>query len=353
MFTDRFSGCLLAGAVGDALGYTIEFMSESAIFRRFGEEGIRDLELRNGVARISDDTQMTLFTADGLLRALAHGEGGRVETLRNWMAESYRDWLITQEDAPGTARAARGSHLLGVAELFATRAPGNTCLWAIGSGAHGTVERPINDSCGCGGVMRAAPAGLYGAAQGLSDETIARIGAECAAITHGHPLGYLPAAHLAVLTAMLARGAEDPAEAAEASLAVVQKTFEGTPGLDDYALLIRQAIALGTGSGDMLEDIHRLGEGWTGHDAMAIALCCALRYPRDIGKAIRAAVNHKGDSDSTGAIAGNILGAHLGKAAIPAGYLQDLELRDLLEQTAADLLPGASRDPEWQRRYDR
>ena len=63
MFTDRFSGCLLAGAVGDALGYTIEFMSESAIFRRFGEEGIRDLELRNGVARISDDTQMTLFTA--------------------------------------------------------------------------------------------------------------------------------------------------------------------------------------------------------------------------------------------------------------------------------------------------
>ena len=60
---DKFRGCLLAGAAGDALGYEVEFMPEEEIFRRFGEAGITEYRLRGGVAEISDDTQMTLFTA--------------------------------------------------------------------------------------------------------------------------------------------------------------------------------------------------------------------------------------------------------------------------------------------------
>lgn len=56
---DKYIGCLIGGAVGDALGYEIEFLSENDIFSRFGKKGITEYVLKNGVAEISDDTQMT------------------------------------------------------------------------------------------------------------------------------------------------------------------------------------------------------------------------------------------------------------------------------------------------------
>ena len=59
-----------------------------------------------------------------------------------------------------------------------------------------------------------------------------------------------------------------------------------------------------------------LGGGWVGEEALAIAIYCCLKYPDDIRKMLIAAVNHSGDSDSTGAVAGNILGAYLGMDAI-------------------------------------
>ena len=55
---------------------------------------------------------------------------------------------------------ATSSCLLDIKEIFAQRAPGNTCISALESGAMGTIEKHINDSKGCGGVMRAAPVGM-------------------------------------------------------------------------------------------------------------------------------------------------------------------------------------------------
>ena len=64
---DRYRGCLLGGAAGDALGYPVEFLSLTDIQEQYGPAGITSYTLQNGVAQISDDTQMTLFTANGLL----------------------------------------------------------------------------------------------------------------------------------------------------------------------------------------------------------------------------------------------------------------------------------------------
>ena len=71
MLQDRFRGCLIGGGVGDALGYPVEFMRLSAIKSTYGTDGVQDLilERESGKAQISDDTQMTLFTASGLLWA--------------------------------------------------------------------------------------------------------------------------------------------------------------------------------------------------------------------------------------------------------------------------------------------
>ena len=96
--------------------------------------------------------------------------------------------------------------------------------------------------------------------------------------------------------------------------------------------------------------IRALGEGWVAEETLAIAIFSVIRYIDDFGKCVCCAVNHSGDSDSTGAVAGNIIGAILGYEAIPAKYLAPLELHDLLVSVADDLC-GASDEEQMRRRY--
>ena len=151
--TDKIKGSLLGGAIGDALGYTVEFMEDYSIFRRFGELGITEYSLCDGVAQISDDTQMTMFTAEGILRArhkyLNPSDGEYIEEIYH----SYLDWLSTQSRNYDSALVSEQSFLMNVSELYSARAPGNTCLSALESGKCGTLENIINNSKGCGGVM--------------------------------------------------------------------------------------------------------------------------------------------------------------------------------------------------------
>ena len=111
-------------------------------------------------------------------------------------------------------------------------------------------------------------------------------------------------------------------------------------------------------STDDLAAIRQLGGGWVGDEALDIALYCALKYENDFEKAIVAAVNRDGDSDSTGAITGNILGAYQGLKGIPEKYLKNLELMTLLNTMAEDLYRDCRRKediqtnaPAWQIRY--
>ena len=59
---NKYRGCLIGGAVGDALGYAVEFMQDYEIFEKYGTNGITEYSLVNNLAYVSDDTQMTLFT---------------------------------------------------------------------------------------------------------------------------------------------------------------------------------------------------------------------------------------------------------------------------------------------------
>ncbi len=339
---ERIQGCLLAGAAGDALGYEVEFLREEAIWNRFGKRGITAYALHGGLARISDDTQMTLFTACGLLAGAARGQD-----LAGSINGAYLDWLVTQgtwyEDRVGPVRAA---WIRNDPRFHSPRAPGNTCLDALCRGGMGTPERPINGSKGCGGVMRVAPIGLYLAGK-QPIEAAARLGAEAAALTHGHDLGYIPAAMLVHLIHRLVEGMELEAAVRDA-LAATEKAWFGSQFWPEFEALTEKAMDLAHSAVPDLEAIHVLGEGWVGEEALAIALFCALRYPDDLDSALIAAVNHKGDSDSTGAIAGNILGAYLGLAGIPTKYRENLELSDVILELAEDLnAPGAN----WKAKY--
>lgn len=88
---------------------------------------------------------------------------------------------------------------------------------------------------------------------------------------------------------------------------------------------------------DDLDNIHRIGEGWVAEETLGIALYCSLKYPNDFDKGIIAAVNHKGDSDSTGAVTGNILGALLGYDVIDLKWKEKLELKDEILEISDEL----------------
>ena len=121
------------------------------------------------------------------------------------------------------------------------------------------------------------------------------------------------------------------------AIETLPKVFPETKHLQELQTLMQQAVALSQSEKADRDAIHALGEGWVGDEALAIAVYCALKYPTNMEKALIAAVNHKGDSDSTGAITGNILGAALGIDAIPEKFIDHLELKDTILEVADDL----------------
>ena len=360
---DKYRGYLIGGAAGDALGYAVEFLDEGSIFQRYSESGIKEYDLVDGVAQISDDMQMTLFTANALLLGTTRGmTRGIMGKYSSYAGLCYKDWLRTQtEEYPVDHENPYAyTWLVNIPELFHRRAPGNTCISAIHAGSNGTIEEPINNSKGCGGVMRVAPVGLYIEAEKYqsSGEALDRIGAEVATITHGHELGYIPAATLTHIIRRVAHEEVSMEVAVASALEATKSLFKDAKELPYYLELMYKAIALAKEDMDDLDAIHALGQGWVAEETLAIAVYCALKYPDDFDKALIASVNHEGDSDSTGAVTGNIVGARVGLSGIPSKYKENLELYDTITEIADDLYNdcqiseyGEYRDEIWESKY--
>ena len=325
---DRILGCFLGGAIGDALGNPLEFESLATIRRRGGLPA-PDL--------VTDDTQMTLFTAEGLLRACVGSADAETPVITDVVGHAYLRWLHTQGEPWSAIRAM--SHLPTIPDrpdgwliqeewLHHRRAPGNTCLSALMTGTFGTISNPINDSKGCGGVMRAAPAGF------LADdiEQVFRIGAEIAAITHGHPSGYWSAGALAAMVHAILDGVDLPL-----AIETAQALTSGANRGDETADAIGAAVALARHGVPSSEDLEHLGGGWVGEEALAIAVACALAADKiGVETALALAVTHSGDSDSTGSVCGNLLGAMHGTAALPAAWVNSVEGGNTIRRLASD-----------------
>ena len=361
---DSIRGCLMAGAAGDALGYEVEFMSRRAILSRYGERGITRFELdSNGKALISDDTQMTLFTANGMLMGLTRGYmrgiGGRPE---KYVDGAYLDWYYTQT---GKKREIliddwHYTWLRDLPEMAQLRAPGNTCLSACESMLRG--EKVVNNSKGCGGIMRVAPMALLDAGyasrneNAYSLEKLAEAGGEIAECTHKHPLGFLPASLLTVLlykvVPMTAKQVQDEIDHIVAeTLGCLDVIYKDKYTSDKRYLkeLTEKAVQLAHSDISDADAIRQLGEGWVAEETWAIALFCVIRHIDSVEDAIIASVNHDGDSDSTGSVCGNIMGAIYGYEYIknrnifcPKGQvLEDtLELSEIILALADDLSTG-------------
>lgn len=328
-FQDKCRGALVGGAIGDALGYAVEFDgSFAAIQTKYGKDGITQYALVQGEALVSDDTQMSLYTAEGLLEAERTSA-----PLLPAVSKAYLAWL-----GPQIGRMidyGYKSDLIMIDELNQRRAPGITCMTALSDIAAG--RSVSNDSKGCGGVMRVAPVGVYGAAKGWELEQTARFAGEVAELTHRHPLSTYPSAALAVMVQECIQ--TEGAMTAECFRAVVDSALDvvcRVYGADAHDMpyfveLMRRAVELADSSTPDWQIIERrLGGGWVAEETLAIAVFAVLRHIDNFDACMIGAVNHGGDSDSTGAVAGNILGAIMGYEALPTKYTDRLQLRDLI-----------------------
>jgi ADP-ribosyl-[dinitrogen reductase] hydrolase len=341
----RFRGCLLGGAIGDALGAPVEFLDRDAIRAAHGTAGVTGFAPAYGLlGAITDDTQMTLFTAEALLR-------WRVTTLLGVEADpttlacsAYLRWLATQRDPRPAAVPRDEGLLLAEPGLHAIRGPGTTCLEALSARRHASAEPARNDRKGCGGVMRIAPVGLahVDGVAGRADPVAAfELGVRFAALTHGHPTGSLAAGALALLVSQLALGAP-----LGAALDAAIRHLDDSAGdaASETVTALRDARRLADQGDASAAAVESLGAGWIAEEALAIGVYAALAAT-SFADGVLLAVNHAGDSDSTGAIAGNLLGTLHGVEAIPVRWRQQVGLGDLTLAVADDLYAA----PSWTR----
>jgi ADP-ribosylglycohydrolase len=308
--------------VGDALGAAVEFLTRPQILRRFGMQGLEDLQpweneagIKLPPGSITDDTQMSVATAEGLLGALEAGAKRGVWDTSMPIWSRYQEWL-TEQDDPRQRRY-----------------PGSTSLSALRDGVPGGVDDPINDSKGSGGVMRVAPAGLaFPPLQAFEH------GAEAAALTHGHPSGYLAAGFLADVVSRLVRGASHGSREWNAmrggplpgAIAEAREVLLGYEEHDEVLEKVDVAVELYMSDATLDYGLEMLGEGWIAEEALGIALFCALNFPEDFSEGVLASVNITGDSDTTGAITGALLVSALGIDSIPREWVLKLETAERL-----------------------
>lgn len=350
---DKCRGSLVGGAVGDALGYEVEFLSLADIRNRFGKNGISNYVLHSGVAEFSDDTQMSLFTAEGLLNGVAVGKLYEKD-LVPYISKAYEYWYYTQSRSESKMS---GSWLTHISALWARRAPGNTCMSALHCITMPNSAPVINNSKGCGGIMRVAPIGIYSAThQKMIDlEHAGYVAGYAADITHKHPLSTYSSMALAMIVSeCITQGNIDRDKFKFIVIDRVFKLlglwFKGDNLLADLFNLILKAMWYATSKESDTDSIRQLGEGWVADETLAIVIFSVMRYIDDFEKCVCCAVNHDGDSDSTGAVAGNIIGAILGYNAIPPKYLRHLELHDVIVSVADDL-GGFSSEEQTKERY--
>jgi ADP-ribosylglycohydrolase len=343
----RIHGCLLGGALGDSLGYAVEFDTITEIRRRFGHEGRTDFSALDGGSHFSDDTQMTLYTVDGLVVALEWANSGVGADANACLWLAYLRWLASQgEAAPASAPVPQPRWIDSQEVLRHRRAPGSACISGLATGEMGTSFRPVNpDSKGCGTVMRSAPFGLI---PHITPDAVYKLSADAASLTHGHPSARQSAGAFSLLIHRLVSG--DSLQAAAAAVLAEVRALDGVA--PELPLRLESAVRLAeAGSLDPEELVRQLGEGWVAEEAFAVGLYAVLATAPEatapgtpeehFRAAVVLAVNHSGDSDSTGSIAGNILGAYYGELCLPAAWLDRLEAPHVI-RGMADMLVGVT-----------
>ena len=207
----------------------------------------------------------------------------------------------------------------GLQGAVASQAPGSTCLSAMDQGGNGTPDRPINDSKGCGGIMRVAPLGLI---HWFDAHEAFDLGARTAALTHSHPSGFLSAAAFAGMIRDLIEGV-----GLAQAVALADSRLADRAGSSETRLAIKLAVTLAVEDPQPHGRCPRAWRGLGRGEALAIA-CMRFLRPDRSEKPVTISANHSGDSDSTASIAGQLWGSIHGLEGVPPAWVTSLDAFD-------------------------
>jgi ADP-ribosylglycohydrolase len=331
---DRYRGCIVGLAIGDAIGHPTEFVgSVNAIRERWGPSGVTGFERsgRHPAGTFTDDTQMSI----AVLRALVRAGHDDVEGLMSVLREEFVAWSRSPDN---------------------DRAPGGACMSGCRSLARGTPwrEAGVRDSKGCGAAMRAAPIGLF-----FADDVdaLVRVAAAQSALTHRHPTGIASSVAAAAPVAHVLREGTTDGMLAFTRDCVARLDAERlvavgcAPELAE-SIGVREMLAaldaVERERGVESEDVCRLlGGAWIGEEAVATALWCVLRAEGSFRDAVLRGANSSGDSDSIACIAGSIAGALVGVEGIDEGWRAGVEKTAVLDELARVLhrVKGGANEP--------
>lgn len=303
--SDQVLGCIYGLAIGDALGFPIEFYDFQAIAKEFGPQGVTDFippyHGRFPLGAYSDDTQMSLAIAKGLL---ASNNPCDVEDVMKHITQQFIAWNNS---------------------TFNNRFPGMTCIKGcknLEQGIH-WKESGVKASKGCGAAMRTAPIGLFYE----SIEQVVQVSYASSICTHAHPTGVTAGIATAVLVYLACHDCPLD-QMIEKTIAIIQP-YDTLNEMSNILSYVKKNFRE-----PPVPTIAQLGQGWTGEEAVAIALYTFLHSPKNFSQTILSAINITGDSDSTGCIAGAFSGAYNGLSAIPLDWQKKIENATLLTETA-------------------
>lgn len=330
----RFRGCLLGSAAGGTLGKPVEGMSLEAIHHYFGTPGVTQYApVDDHIGLITGDTQIALYTAEGLLRSWVRANLKGITHHPSIVAHAYLRWLQTQRVKPPEELLIPPAWgwLNEQPALFAERSSGQTTIQALTS-MPALGARASNSSMGAAVLSRGLVAGLFTAGAHSTDiRAPYELGRELAAITHGEPAAADATGALATLTALLSTGTDRREAATE-----VEALLERESADNGLRAMLASAIAMAEADTPVSYDLPRFGPTHLAPACLAFAVYCLLKT-ESFADGLIAAVNHDGDSDTTGSIAGGLLGAHHGDREILPCWLDPLELRSLIAEVATDL----------------
>ena len=281
---DRFRGCLLGHALGDALGAPFEGLSSETIHKSFGPASRVFTHPPVDQFIYTDDTEMSISVAECLIE---HGIIDSEDLARRFR----KNFTPTRGYGPGMRKIAEAMNLRqDWKHVVATIFPGG--------------------SLGNGAAMRVASVGL------LFHRDLDRVAEEAmasASITHLHPIGIDGAIVFATAVALILR-LEGPFDrrAFFAELAARATT-------EEFQWQLTTASKMEAG------DSLTFGNSLEAHRSVTSALLCFAAWPDSYERAVSRAIGMGNDTDTLAAMAGALSGAHLGHAALPANLLAQME----------------------------
>lgn len=343
-YSDRFEGAIIGSALGDAFGYPLMSLSFADICATFEKCGARELAVsrKTGTALFTEATQMSLFTADGILWASNEHTAFENSAAASYVFYAYQEWLYMQTKTIADreyewifdkSKNPNMSSLLKSKGLGKSRRLNDTninALLDVRGNNYGTLSKQVNSNTDNGAVKRVVSVGLF---YGQNPDMAFRIACDIGALTHSHPDGYLPCGVYAATVAEILNGKtlDDAVNEAMALLAAY-------PGNENTYRMLQKAVDMANDEEvDPQEGLSDLGDGFSAISTLAIAVYSAVLHQTNFKFAVALSANHDGDSAACGAVTGGILGAWYGLKKLPKDWRKKIQYFNLME-TVSDVL---------------